>query len=67
MNPNPRTYMIQQGDQAKQVRGRDNAVRQALRWSQHRRFRPVQLERADHKMRLVSRKGALQNLVLELH
>jgi len=60
-----RTYIIQQGEQSESVSGREAAVTTARRWSA-KRGRPVQLERADHKMRMVFRKGELENYVLEL-
>lgn len=66
MNEAKKTYIVQQGEQSEKVRGRDAAVRKARRWSATRKFRPVQLERADQKMRMVFRKGELENYVLEL-
>lgn len=66
MNEQRRTYIIQQGEQSEQVRGREAAVTTARRWSAAR-VRPVQLKRADQKMHMVFRKGALENFVLELN
>lgn len=60
-----KTFIVQQGDQTESVEGRDAAVTKARRWSA-KRGRPVQLEREDHKMRMVFRRGELENYVLEL-
>jgi len=61
-----KTYIVQQGEQTEKVDGRDAAVTKARRWSAARKFRPVQLERVDHKMRMVFRKGELETYVMEL-
>lgn len=61
----PYTFLIEQGEQSRQVTGRDNAVQRARSLSQ-RSHLPVEVKREDRKMTMLFRNGSLQTYQLEI-